>query len=522
MKALVAGGVLLVAAAVLPQAATDPTVQVSGGTIRGAVLAGGGAVFKGIPYAAPPVGDLRWREPQPVVPWADVRDATEFGRACTQLSRSYVPDWPTSEDCLLLHVWTPAWPALPKAPVMVWIHGGGNAFGNALHYGSVDGESLARRGVVVVSFNYRVGTLGFFSHPELTRESPHQASGNQGILDQIAALRWVQENIARFGGDPGNVTIFGESAGSLDVQVLLTTPRARGLFHRAIGESGSVMTAGDPRTLAAAERDGETLAKSWPIRGAVSLTAMRALPAEHVLVEGLGAGPNLGIVVDGHVFPEAPAAVFAAGKAAGVPLVLGSNAHDRISATKPEDLERSIGDVLGPLAPQARALYQGAPDPVHGTVEMQWDVDRTFRCLSVTQLVWHATAGHAAWQFEFARTMPGSRGPYHSAEVPYVFGTLRKPDVEKRRESSAAAFRLGQAAPNEIDDQVSEAMQAYWTNFAKRGDPNGPGLPTWPRFDPETRAYIQFTDAIPVAGEGLRRAACQLFVESLTEKFGSQ
>jgi para-nitrobenzyl esterase len=219
-------------------AGSGPIVAVTGGRVQGATLEKGGAVFKGMPFAQPPVGELRWREPMPVKPWAGAHDATEFGAPCAQTPQLQPALAKVSkEDCLFLNVWTPEWPSRSRKPVMVWIPGGGN-FAGASSLSVFDGESLAGRGVVLVSLNYRLGVFGFFAHPQLTRESPHHASGNQGILDQIAALKWVRDNIARFGGDPSNVTIFGESAGSLDVSVLMTSPLSKGLFRQVIGESG--------------------------------------------------------------------------------------------------------------------------------------------------------------------------------------------------------------------------------------------------------------------------------------------
>ena len=246
MRALVA---LLIVLAVGCSGASNsvPVVTVTGGEVQGSILDNGGAVFKGIPYAKPPVGDLRWREPMPVEQWAGVRDATQFGATCMQGEGPISYDV-KSEDCLFLNVWTPEWPAKSRLPVMVWIHGGGN-FAGSSGEGWTDGESLTRHGVVLVSFNYRLGPFGFFAHPALTRESPNNASGNQGILDQIAALKWVHDNITKFGGDSENVTIFGESAGSLDISVLMTTPLSKGLFHHGIGQSGNTIHNGDPLSL---------------------------------------------------------------------------------------------------------------------------------------------------------------------------------------------------------------------------------------------------------------------------------
>jgi para-nitrobenzyl esterase len=332
IKSAVRAFPLFVALAAMPAVAEDsaPVVTVTGGQIRGAVLDAGGAVFKGIPFARPPVGPLRWREPSPVEPWTGVRDAKEFGPVCAQ-NPYFIPNAReiSREDCLYLNVWTPVWPARQvRKPVIVWIPGGGNFAGSA---GS-GGEKLIRRDVVVVTLNYRLGLFGFFSHPELTRESPRHASGNQGILDQIPALRWVQENIARFGGDPGNVTIFGESAGSFDVSVLMTSPLARGLFRRGIGQSGAVVLMGKPLSLAEAEKRGLSLADAYGAGPSPSLQTLRALAPEEILKAEpnfLQKPPtNLGITVDGYVFPKPPAAVFLEGREVRVDLLLGNLAHE--------------------------------------------------------------------------------------------------------------------------------------------------------------------------------------------------
>jgi len=238
--------------ALVASAQEPPAVTVTGGKVQGGTLKGGGAVFKGIPFAAPPVGDLRWREPMPVQPWTGTRDATHFGARCMQSGAD------VSEDCLYINVWTPEWPPKARKPVMLWIHGGGN-FAGASSEAIFDGEALAQHGVVLVSVNYRLGVFGFYAHPELTAESKHHASGNYGLMDQVAALQWVRDNIARFGGDPRNVTIFGESAGALDINVLMTSPLAKGLYARLIGESGPVVA---PPSLAEGEKKGLSVAAS--------------------------------------------------------------------------------------------------------------------------------------------------------------------------------------------------------------------------------------------------------------------
>ena len=490
----------------------DPIVSVTGGRVRGTLLNGGGAVFKGIPYAQPPTGERRWREPLPVKGWAGVRHAKEFGAPCAQKADPIFGD--AREDCLFINVWAPRWPSRSRTPVMVWIPGGGN-FAGGSHLPDFDGERLARRGIILVTLNYRLGAFGFFSHPALSRESPHHASGNQGILDQIAALRWVRKNIARFGGDPANVTIFGQSAGSLDVSALMTSPLSKGLFHRAIGQSGTVSLAGDPLVLSHAQKRGEAAAARWAGREAASLGALRALSTAQILeaepdlarnADPSGAAfPNLGITVDGYVFPRKPADAFAAGQHHGVPLLLGNTAREVIPGTRPPtDLKKAIADVYGPLAARAEALY-GETDPVHGTAAAQWATDTSFRCPAVAQSLWHAAAGHSTYAYEFARVAEGreARGATHGADLAYVFGTL---DL---------GIGWPRAKANDVDVRVSDVMQRYWTNFARTGNPNDGDLPRWPRFDPASRAYVEFSDAGPLAKEGLRRRQCDLFMEHI-------
>jgi para-nitrobenzyl esterase len=501
---------------------SGPVVSVAGGQVRGALLEQGGAVFKGIPFAQPPVGELRWQEPMLVKPWTGIRDATAFGPVCAQASNPFVRNAAevSKEDCLYLNVWTPDWPTRGQKPVMVWIPGGGNFAGGS---NGDNGEPLARRGVVLVTLNYRLGSFGFFSHPELTRESRRHASGNQGILDQIAALRWVRDNIAKFGGNPNNVTIFGNSAGALDAGVLMTSPLAKGLFHRVIAQSNPVIILpvnllGTPLTLREAEKRGEKLAAGWKLPARASLKDMRALSAADInaaepvyfrnAVENPPPFPNLGIIVDGYVVTRKPAAVFAAGQEHRVPLLLGNSAREQIpGSTPPEDLQKTIEEAYGPLAARARVMYVGPADPVYGTPMDQWRTDSSFRCGSVAQLVWHAAAGNPAFEYEFTRTPPGREalGATHASEVSYVLGNLDR-----------GIGGLGPRVPaTPVDRQLSDVMQQYWTNFARNGDPNGGNLPNWPKFDTSRRAFIQFTDAGPIAKEGLRRPFCDLFIENL-------
>jgi para-nitrobenzyl esterase len=422
-----------------------------------------------------------------------------------------------SEDCLYLNVWTAEWPTAGAArPVMVWIPGGGN-FAGAGSQPGYEGEALARHGVIVVTINYRLGSFGFFSHPALTRESPRRASGNQGILDQIAALRWVQENIARFGGDPKNVTIFGESAGSLDVSVLMTSPLSKGLFHRAIAESGAVVLVGEPATLAEAEKRGQAAALRWKAPPDATLQMLRAISTADIVAGEPNylvgdaipnSFPNLGITVDGYVFLRKPAQVFAAGGQHRVPMLLGSNGREQVpGSTLAKDLPQAFERTYGPLAARALKLYVGAPDPVYGTTAEQWGTDTSFRCATVTQAMWHAAANDSTFKYEFVHVPPerAALGAVHASELSHVFGTY-------------AQGLVGVGPParaTEVDARLSDVMQRYWTNFAKTGDPNGAGLPNWPKFDTKSRAYLEFASSGPAVKQALRRPYCDLFIENV-------
>lgn len=492
--------------------AADPVTEVTAGSIRGSALSQGGAVFKGIPFAQPPVGDLRWRPPLPVKPWTGARDATAFGAPCAQNAGGRMLE-NSREDCLFLNVWTPEWPAQARRPVMFWIHGGGN-YGGTASGANFDGESLARHGVVVVTANYRLTVFGFFAHPELTRESSHHASGNYGLMDQIAALQWVHDNIVRFGGDPGNVTVFGQSAGAVDANVLMTSPLSKGLFQRAIAESGTVTRNPDAATLAMTALGAVMTVRNGPVTysdaaelseaekaGAALVTGdlktLRALPAADLLAivaaPRKSIGPANGVIVDGWVLPKPPAEVFARGEQHRIALLIGNNARERTPPEMPaEELTAAMNAMYGPLASRALALYPAtAADPLYGGRAAQWVVDTMYRCPVVAQLLWHDKAGNTGYEYQFDLATPGREalGAVHGAEVPYVFGT-----------------RAG---------DTSAAMQLYWTNFAKTGNPNGAGLPQWPKFDAAARGYVEFTESGPAAREGLRRPYCDLYVENV-------
>ena len=482
-------------------AASEPVVSISAGQLRGSVTADGVGAFKNIPFAQPPVGDLRWREPLPAKAWTGVRDATAFGPMCNQNDNKQLPH---SEDCLQLNVWTPTWPVRSSAPVMVWVHGGGNTAGSGME-ALFNGEVLARHGVVVVNVNYRLGVFGFFAHPELTKESPHHAAGNYGLADQIMALHWVRDNIARFGGNPGNVTIFGESAGASDVNALIASPLSKGLFVRVTAQSGPV---GAQLSLTESEKRGVDLAVRLGFTGEDSLAKLRAIPDTELMAKAAQGGPGLGINVDGWVLPEPAAKVYAEGREQKVALLIGNNSQEMQPRGAPGDLRQMIAQRYGPLADRALAAYgvNGAnepqPDPENGTVMLQFTTDNSFRCGAVQELIWHTAAGNRGYEYQFSRTVHGQEalGAPHASEIPFIFGTL--------------SVWQNMRKYNDSDQQYAPQMQEYWTNFAKTGDPNGGTLLKWPRFDATARAFMDFTDAGPVAKEGLRRQACDVFMEN--------
>jgi len=490
--------------------ASGPVVAIKTGQLRGSLTGDGVAVFKNIPFAQPPVGDLRWREPLPAKAWTGVRDATAFGPMCNQNDNK---QFPHSEDCLQLNVWTPKWPAGSGAPVIVWVHGGGNTAGSGVE-ALFNGEVLARHGVVVVNINYRLGIFGFFAHPGLTKESPNHAAGNYGLADQIMALHWVHDNIAKFGGNPANVTIMGESAGASDVNALIASPLSKGLFVRAIAQSGPV---GAQSSLADAEKRGVDLAAKLGFTGEDSLAKLRAVSDADLMAKAAQGGPGMGIDVDGWVLPEAATKVYAAGREQKVGLLIGNNSQEMQPRGAAADIHQMISQRYGPLAERALAVYGVAgatdpqPDPENGTVLLQFTTDNSFRCGTVQELIWHTTAGNPGYEYQWSRTVHGQeeKGAPHASEIPFIFGTL--PVWQNMRKY------------NDSDQAYAPQMQEYWTNFAKTGDPNGAklaGVPAnhleakWPKFDGASRAYMDFTDAGPAAKEGLRRQACDVFMEN--------
>ena len=486
---------------------SNPIVSISTGQLGGSLTADGVAVFKNIPFAQPPVGDMRWREPLPAKAWTVVRDATAFGPMCNQSGNKQLPH---SEDCLQLNVWTPKWPMTSPVPVMVWVHGGGNTAGSGVEP-LFNGEVLARHGVVLVTVNYRLGIFGFFAHPGLNKESHHHAAGNYGLADQIQALHWVQENIAKFGGDPANVTIFGESAGAGDVNALIASPLTKGLFVRVIAQSGPI---GAQSSLAESEQRGVDLAAKVGFTGEESLAKLRALSDTELMEKaaqgGPGGGPGMGmgINVDGWVLTEPAQKTYAEGRQQKVALLIGNNSQEMQPRGAPGDIRQMVSQRYGPLADRALAAYglngegEPQPDPENGTVLLQFTTDNSFRCGTVQELIWHSAAKNTGYEYQFSRTVHGQEalGAPHASEIPFILGTL--PVWQNMRKY------------NESDRQYAPQMQEYWTNFAKTGDPNGGKLVKWPKFDPTARAYLDFTDAGPVAKEGLRRQACDVFMEN--------
>ncbi len=497
--------IVLCAATALPAFGAD-RVKTANGTVESTVPPKDGVrSFKGIPFAQPPVGELRWREPQPAKNWLGVRSADTFGSTCMQRLSPNADYWfrseGMSEDCLYLNVWTPAKSGREKLPVLVYIFGGGfqNGDGSEPRY---DGERMARQGIVAVSVNYRTNVFGFFVHPELTRESPHHASGNYGLLDQVAALQWVQKNIAAFGGDPKRVTIAGESAGSISVSALMASPLSKNLMAGAICESGAAIASLPPRPLAEAEENGVKFAAA---AGADSLAALRAMTSQQLQDAAAKAqGIRFSTAMDGYFLSKTLTEIAVAGEQAKVPLLAGSNTEEQGPRMvlaggdpTPETLAAAITKFYGDKAePILKAYAATTTDEVFEAATHL----ASARFISYGTWKWTElhmqTSGKPVYRYLYAKVrpaylgMPGQpppaapapgaastpqpqapRGAGHSAEIQYAMGNL---DLDTRYTWEPA------------DREVSKTMQAYFVNFIKTGNPGGPGLPPWPAYRPET------------------------------------
>ena len=528
MRFLVAA-IVCCTAAVVPALAAD-RVQTANGLLESAAAPKIGVrTFKGIPFAQPPVGELRWREPQPPRNWTGTRNADQFGPRCMQRTGPGADYWfrsnGMSEDCLYLNVWTSAKSGDEKLPVLVYIFGGGfqNGDGSEPRY---DGESMARQGMVAVSVNYRTNIFGFFAHPELTKESPHHAAGNYGLLDQVAALQWVRKNIAAFGGDPNRVTIAGESAGSIAVSALMASPLSKDLMAGAIGESGAAIASLPPQPLPEAEQNGVKFATA---AGAANLAALRAMNAEQIQEAASKAqGVRFSTAMDGYFLSKSLSAIFEAGDQAKIPLLQGSNTQEGAARSvlgpadaTPEALSAAITRFYGERAgPVLKAYAAKTPEEVYEAATHL----ACARFISYGTWKWAdlqaKTGSKPVYRYLYARPRPpylgmpgdppptsapagstgkasappplqGPRGAAHSAEIQYAMGNL---ELDPRYTWEPA------------DREVSKTMQAYFVNFIKTGNPNGPGVPNWPAYRADNNYQRMRIDAKSQAEPEVDRA----------------
>ena len=505
--------VLLFTASLGAARAEDKSLQVTTklGTVEGK-QEGQVKAYLGIPYAAPPVGPLRWREPMPAAKWKGVRQATTFGMHCMQppvFADMIFRDPGPSEDCLTLNVWSPAKDKAAKLPVMVWIYGGGYQ-GGGTSEARQDGAGLATNGVVVVSMNYRLGIFGFFTHAALTAESPNKASGNYGLLDQTAALRWVKDNIAAFGGDPSNVTIFGQSAGSFAVNTQMASPLAKGLFQKAIGESGGAFRGGPLAEKSRTEVEAKNAEFVHNVYHVDTLEQLRAIPAQELQDRATKPSDSpylvhFGPVVDGYLLPESVPAIFAAGKQNDVPMIAGWT-HDESgvqSKATGESFQKTVNERFGENASKVLALYPTSTDAevVRSATDLGADSFigfSTWKWLEA-QL---KTGKQPVYRYRFDEIVPADPfhlagdAAYHSGEIGYVFGAF---DL------------LGDFKWTAEDRTLSKEMQQYWTNFAKTGDPNGDGLPKWPAYKADSGWQVMYLGSQPVAEKDRTRERDLLF-----------
>lgn len=523
-------------------AAADPSlVTTAQGQLRGRT-SGDVVAFKGVPFAAPPVGALRWREPMPVKSWSGTRDALAYGAPCAQADMGWNSNVAakSSEDCLYLNVWTPVRHDKPL-PVMIFFPGGayhgGSAEGSSMIEPSYDGGKLAARGAVVLTANYRLGMFGFLAHPELSAELPHHVSGNYALMDNIAALNWIRANIAKFGGDPNNVTIFGQSAGAFSVGFLMTSPLAKNLFAKAISESGTVLRGGQP-TLKDAETAGAKYVRSLGAPANGGIAALRQRSAAD-LIKTMMADTQIhtieprGPVVDGYAFPEQPALVFQAGHEAAIPYIVGATARDgdedSMGVKGTPKADKTLADRMRPLssahhvapltaaeAKQVQAYYAkysdlaaeaaklygdtSNTDPIDGDVINSFNTDADFRCAGEMAAQWHARVA-PAWQYQFSHGYE-PLGAVHLWDMFYVFGWLKAPADQPR------------------DARLMDETQRYMIAFATKGDPNTPGLPNWPKSNAQG-AYMDFASGGVTVRNGLRSAACHIYAQKTERDLAS-
>ncbi len=515
--------------------ADTSVVTIADGSLRGSIESGA-AIFRGIPYAVPPVGKLRWRPPQPPSRWAGERDTTKFGPACPQSPNSPVmmvgPVGASSEDCLTLNVWKPADAAAgAKLPVMVWIHGGGFFTGSGSER-QFDGTPYVARGVLLVTINYRLGRLGFFAHPALDAENPSELHGNYGLMDQIAALKWVRSNITAFGGDSGNVTVFGESAGGISILALMASPLGQGLFQKAIVESGAFPypmreIATDQTNRPSAESLGKAFADGLGIAAANAAQALRALPVEKIAPTMPVGMAELGAIqassapmIDGNMFAENIFTTFAGHAQAKVPLLIGSNSLEAFVWLFLPDGKLATVPIL-PVSPAA-VLDRLGPDKdrVTATYSARFggDMAKIVPAVATDMLVGAGTrfiadqaagSGQPTWLYRFETSPTPLRavtfGATHGAEIPYVFDVLSK------------LRNVGPQVPA-ADHELSRTVIDYWTSFAKIGNPNGAGRPDWPAHKPGG-FFLAVTDVGPVAQSSPADPIAALFQQSLTDQF---
>jgi len=507
----------------------DP-IKIDTGLVSGAVVGEKQDIhaYQGIPFAAPPVGDLRWKPPQPAAPWQGVKSCTEFGPAPMGYFGSFKSYAPISEDCLYLNVWTPAKTTGDKLPVMVWMYGGAFRFGEGSSP-SYNGEKLAGHGVIVITFNYRLGPLGWLAHPLLSKESEHNSSSNYGLLDQIAALQWVQKNIAAFGGDPNRVTIFGQSAGATSVICLLASPLAKGLFQRAISESMYESAAWkdirqDKYGQESAEKMGQQLAKDIGCDTAPDpIACMRAKSAQEVMDKGapptsvVAPGYRYEPCVDGWVVPDLPLNIFEAGKQNAVPLMIGSTADDwsllqmLIGPVTVDSYQKSVKDMFGAKAQQVLTMFPAGDDKQAKASDKQVWTLFTFTCPARVYASAMNKVNSKAYFYQFSRIPPGAKtlGAFHALDVNYVFGNfipiLSPLKADKYFDDS--------------DRALSETIINYWAAFAANGDPNKQGLTQWPDYAANTGQYLNLGDTIQVKSN-INSETCDMFMNVLKEKRG--